>query len=274
MSKGLAASKNFDPADYQLVGYFYCGTSVDIGLSYRGDHAAIEAALGEEEAAQRMSVYRCESCGTYYNHGAVVRNTVTGTLLSIGQNCAYQYFSLGSVAELRRRDAAKRVEARERRDRIAAEIADQFAANPGLEEVLEADHYIIRDLKSKQLQYGALSDKQVALAFKIKAEMDTRAAEAENTTWVEVPEGTQTVTGIILTTKYVDSQFGSTLKMLVKASTESGDFKVWGTVPAAIDDAEKGAGVTFVAEVERSKDDPYFGFYKRPRKAEVIEVAN
>jgi len=61
--------------------------------------------------------------------------------------------------------------------------------------------------------------------------------------------------------------------------------KVWGTVPEAAFlndpesgstlplDALKGREVEFTAAVERSRDDEHFGFYKRPTKVTVKEVA-
>lgn len=55
-------------------------------------------------------------------------------------------------------------------------------------------------------------------------------------------------------------------------------FKVWGTVPAALERdehggmtvgtiAEKGDRVTFTARLEPSSDDETFGFFKRPRRS-------
>lgn len=42
-------------------------------------------------------------------------------------------------------------------------------------------------------------------------------------------------------------------------------FKVWGTVPASIDNVEKVDTVSLIANVEASADDVEFGFFKRPR---------
>ena len=48
-------------------------------------------------------------------------------------------------------------------------------------------------------------------------------------------------------------------------------FKLFGTAPSAILEADRGDRVTFTAAVETSKDDTQFGFFKRPTKAQLLE---
>lgn len=73
-----------------------------------------------------------------------------------------------------------------------------------------------------------------------------------------------TVEGEVLSTKTIDGDYGVTYKMLV---LDERGFKVWSTIPSAID-VERGDRVRFVANVDVSHDDPCFGFASRPRKAE------
>jgi hypothetical protein len=47
---------------------------------------------------------------------------------------------------------------------------------------------------------------------------------------------------------------------------------VWGTVPASIDNVQRGALVEFTATVQVSDNDPKFGFFKRPSKAKICGV--
>lgn len=83
-----------------------------------------------------------------------------------------------------------------------------------------------------------------------------------------VVEGTGVlVEGEVLSVKWRENPWGGGLKMLVK---ETRGFKVWGSVPSAISEVERGAVVRFVANVEASNDDECFGFFKRPRKAVVV----
>jgi len=92
------------------------------------------------------------------------------------------------------------------------------------------------------------------------------------------PEGRVEVEGEIVSTKYVESDFGGAFKMLV----EGPGWKVWGTVPRGLGDelgreeldgdpvGLRGRRVAFTATFERSADDEAFGFYKRPTKARLI----
>ena len=100
-----------------------------------------------------------------------------------------------------------------------------------------------------------------------KAELEAKwAAELEAAE--PVPTGRIDVSGKVLSYKYQESMYGSTLKMLVK---DDRGFKLWGTVPSAIYEVERGDMVSFTATVEPSKDDDKFGFFKRPSKAVFIE---
>lgn len=106
------------------------------------------------------------------------------------------------------------------------------------------------------------------------------------------PTGRLEITGTILSAKYVDSDYGSTLKMLV----EGDGWKVWGTVPKQLADDEYGRyydaddndprydgiavwtkaligrKVTFTATVKVNEDDPSFGFFTRPTKATISDI--
>jgi hypothetical protein len=134
---------------------------------------------------------------------------------------------------------------------------------------------ILNDMGHKVERYGELSDKQIAFARKILGwlvEADERLAEKEAVAaakvaaGVKVESGRQVIEGTVTTLKWQDSDYGMTRKMRVV----SGDLAYWGTVPAAIDHVEKDQRVRFTATVEPSRDDPAFGFFKRPSKAEVL----
>ena len=83
-----------------------------------------------------------------------------------------------------------------------------------------------------------------------------------------VPYGRIDICGEVLSVKSQESAYGWTLKMLIK---DRRGFKLWGSVPSAIDDVSRGDKIKFTAAVERSKDDEKFGFYKRPTKAAYVE---
>jgi hypothetical protein len=136
-------------------------------------------------------------------------------------------------------------------------------------------HRIALDIRRKLWMYGDLSPKQVDLVAKLVAEEPERLVraaawaakkEAEKAAETMPPAGKLTVTGEVLSTKWQDSDWGGSLKMLVKAGT----FKLWGTVPSKLT-VSKGDTVTFTAEVEPVEVG--FGYYKRPTKAAVLAAA-
>lgn len=76
------------------------------------------------------------------------------------------------------------------------------------------------------------------------------------------------VEGEVISVKERETRYGWTTKMLVK---DERGFKVWGTVPKSVrEEVERGSRVTFIANVKVSEDDESFGFFSRPRKAELL----
>lgn len=269
MAKGIATRKDFDPTEYESVGYFYKGDSSSaMAEAYNDDYIELVELLGEDVAYGMVSANTgCDSCGTQFLHGTVVRHTPTGELFAIGQTCGREYFALGSVQDFKRAEAEKAA----KRAAIKASAAGLLATTDGLEEALEADHYISEDLKRKLWEYGSLSERQIELAFKLHHQKLEQAKKDEELNLVPVVEGPgQTLEGIVLSTKVVTSVYGDSLKMLVLVEAENGAYKLWGTVPQSISGVEKGTKVRFTANVEVSLDDESFGFFSRPRKAEAL----
>lgn len=146
---------------------------------------------------------------------------------------------------------------------LASRTREQFvAANPGIEQALEVlDGDFGKDLRERLDEFGALTERQTAAALRIAAEKATEPAPSP------VVEGRIEIVGKVSTTKWVDNAYGGALKMLV---LDDRGFKVWGTVPSALE-VEQGYRVGFTATVTASTDDESFGWYKRPSKAEVLE---
>lgn len=135
------------------------------------------------------------------------------------------------------------------------------------------------DLAERLRKFGSLSEAQVAAVERGLAREAERAAEVDRAKAAgPLPRGRMDVEGVVLSFKDQKSQFGMTLKMLVKLDDGR---KLYGTVPLALmgewDDqgersnfAEVGSRVRFSATVEPSGDDPAFGFFKRPTGASVV----
>jgi len=129
------------------------------------------------------------------------------------------------------------------------------------------------------------TENMVAAVRKMMAAKASREAEAQAAPPVEA--GKQLVTGEILSVKQVDTQYGTTTKILVK---DDRGFKVYGTLPKSINDeffgawsliqhnqedasfwdSIKGQRIQFSATLEQSRDDKSFGFFSRPTKGVVL----
>lgn len=62
--------------------------------------------------------------------------------------------------------------------RHAEAIAEIFAAHPGLEAALNIRHSVVASIAVDLATFGRISEKQIALVFKIAEEQSTKRAEA------------------------------------------------------------------------------------------------
>tara|TARA_R110000822_G_scaffold120633_2_gene254132 strand:- start:1900 stop:2748 length:849 start_codon:yes stop_codon:yes gene_type:complete len=190
--------------------------------------------------------------------------------------------------------AAKKVTDREvEKTRNAADGAAFLAERPELAAALLVESPLLADLAARLAKWGSISDKQVALAIKVAGEQELREVEVKGT----APAGRVEITGEVVSCKWRDSAYGGAWKMTVKVVTEAGAFRVWGSVPAALEtaaielldelradarradaystvqfnlsDALRGRSITFTGTVEPS-DEADFGFFKRPSKAALL----
>jgi hypothetical protein len=143
----------------------------------------------------------------------------------------------------------------------------------------------IRDIVGKLVKYGEISQKQTAFVRKLLDAIPLRAeraaarqAEAAAAKPVPVTDKRITIKGKVLTVRAADRDdpWGTT-KILVQ---HADGWKVWGSLPSipliveisgrsemTYTPIDRGDEIQFDAKVTVSKDDPKFGFYKRPTKA-------
>jgi len=157
-----------------------------------------------------------------------------------------------------RRAVRKAEQRREEREERQAAGKAWLAARPELSEALAVEHPILADLRASALRWGSLTDKQQAFAFKVAGEV--KAAPVE----VTPVEGRQDIEGEVVTIKSTD--WGT--KLMVRVDTDAGSFRLYGSLPAALDDVARGDRVRFAAKV--TPKDAGFGFYSRPTKAEKV----
>src|SRR5208337_106414 len=127
----------------------------------------------------------------------------------------------------------------------------------------------IRDIVGKLVKYGNISDNQKAFVSKLLGNIARRPIieaqrKAEHEAAAPVQSGRLEVTGTVLAMKEVEAYQVSRYspetawKLLIRLDDGS---KVWGSRFANLN---KGDRIRFTATFEPSKDDPKFGFYKRP----------
>lgn len=171
---------------------------------------------------------------------------------------------------------AKNARARERRaekkqaERDAA-LAANLAAYPELAPIYDRVRAeggfdgFVDDVLYKGRHFP-LSPAQVSAVVRAVAEIDAEALRVSAIP--DLPTGLYTIVGRVISIKWVENQWGGQLKVLVELDTGQ---RVFGTLPAAISDANADDRISFDATVEASKDDRLFGFYKRPRNAQILE---
>ena len=99
-------------------------------------------------------------------------------------------------------------------------------------------------------------------AYRRHTQAEAEAQAAPETT--PVPDTTERITlsGTVVKHHWKDDGYGGD-RHVVTLLDDRG-FKVWGTMPKALDDADTGSRISFEAKVERSDSDEAFGFFKRP----------
>jgi len=129
-------------------------------------------------------------------------------------------------------------------------------------------------------KFGKLTEGQCNAVRKCIARAEENRAkwqaknEQERANAEDVPEGRIQITGVIVSTKFYDNDWGTQLKCVIK---DDRGFNLFGSIPSSVEDYAcseeidlKGLRVTLTATVIQSDDDTKFGFFKRPSKALII----
>lgn len=293
-----------DPADYKAVGSFDLHDTE--GYEYiEPEHADREHAETRHGNWNDEHYGRCQHCGHHLRHGEVFLHIPSGELLAVGMTCATKLDLPDRDAVTDRLIGRRRVLARLRgrfvngdpRARQACEAATAAAVTAlensdlSLSEMKTVNTFLA-DIGRRFEREAYLSPKQIEAAwwsaerdrqYAIRLDLQEQQREAENADRDPVPvsESRIQVTGEVVKTDWTeDTGYGSRKVMTVK---DDRGFLVWGSVPDSIYNVEREQRVTFMARVEASKGqeatdwqverkaDPYFGFFKRPTKAEIIE---
>ena len=268
------SSPLFDPEAYRYSGVFDTDDHDPFNkYQVAARRQAVAALVADGYKFGAGSSSQCGHCGAHIRYAALLVRDDVREFIFVGQDCLDNRFDGLTKAEFQslRKTASLNRERTRKADAVARVLAD----NPGLEAALATDHYIVSDIDWRFRQTGSISDKQIALVYKIaqqEAERVQRAAEREaqaqalRDAGVRVPTGRGTIVGTVVSVKGMETAYGFVTKMLVQSDE---GWKVWGTMPRSLD-AEVGNRVTFKASITQSDDDPVFGFFSRPTNAALV----
>lgn len=140
--------------------------------------------------------------------------------------------------------------------------------------VAQYEETTIRDIVARLVRWGSISPAQVRFVAGLLDRIEKRAArmaerKAQRALAADIPTGRMEFTGTVVSSKLVHSDFGTVTKVLLQ---HADGWQVYGTLPRAIEQVAKGDTLTLTATIERSKDDPKFGFYARPTGARATRA--
>lgn len=232
----------------------------------------------------------CHVCGASAIYTVVFYHARSNTYIRTGMDCA-EKLDMGDARKFRHFVAAIK-DARELK--AGKTKARALLEEAGLSRAWEiyannsAPGSILHDLVVKLVKYGSLSEKQLMFLVRLVDQHDKRdeikaQRDAEKAAALPCPSGRQKITVTVIKTEYRENNYGETLKMLAK---HADGWLVWGTVPDALvlvnvqrdgyteqRGLRRGDVVEFTAAIEPSENDSKFGFYKRPTKPRIVEVA-
>ena len=296
-----------NPEDFVFVCFDYIGGS-DLGaiMMLKAERETFRAHMAHT-GGRFASIEHggsCFVCGAYASYLCTWYNAKTNEYIQTGEDCAQKMDMSYGDSNAFRKAIRSGIEAQAGKKKAQALLAeaglseawtvytavypkhadgcefiknDSFVdgtCNCGFDKAAkEFDQYeerTIRDIVSKLVKYGNLSDSQKVFVGKLLGNIKDRPAklaarQAEKDAVGPVPTGRVTVEGVVLAKKesegYGFSRYSApetVWKLLIRLDNGS---KVWGSRFANLD---KGSRIKFTASFEASKDDPKFGFYKRP----------
>jgi hypothetical protein len=287
------ASAAFDPSLYTCYGcYDGCPDGIYGAEQLREYGDQIKSLKARGYHCGRGGIGKCGHCGSHFRYFALLVRDDVKEFIHVGEQCLDNRFQVATAADFQNlRKSAKLNRERATRD----ERIETLRENPAIARLLDGGKHVdasefLYDVRSKALEHGRLSVGQIAAverAFERIAQKDRweaeRRAEALRLAeaGVKAPEGRVEVTGVVLSAKEHQSQFGTAIKIVVKSDD---GWKVWTTAPSSlfsevdvdtkvieeVREALVGKRIKFVAALTRSDSDAAFAFGKRPTKASFV----
>lgn len=248
--------------------------------------------------APKSQACRCSLCGHSLKIACAVTHKPTGNGYWIGRDCA------AKINELQRFGAIIKGATVALAQRIACDKreADFISEHPDVIGILTWSKRpnaprISRDICEKLRRFGSISDKQIALLEKIRQQDIDRRAKATG----KATDGRQTIKGKVMKVTVEESEFGGSRwhkpPTYAKVIVDLGNgVRLMGKLPEHMDLDErtvvraesfnkvghqvethtiirKDDVIELSATVAQSQKDDLFGFWKRPTKFQIVELA-
>jgi len=258
---------DLNPEDWKVRAAVIVETDLEVGTD-RYVHA------GDMTLDQAYEHYtgKCQHCNHNHVNFVVMQNKVNGDFISIGWQCYNETFSQTSKVALDMHRAKKEAEAHSRRKALKA-AAEKYRTEHGeLVAFVEANssNRFFSSLLDSIKNYGSLTERQEEAAYMAMQKMQARKAEEATEVRKPAPKGKVSGQFKVLSIKWHDDFYGSTLKMTVKHTTDN--WRMWVTVPSSISfELEVGDTVQMNVNVTPNDNDEFFAFGKRPTKAEIVK---
>ena len=232
---------------------------------------SVEYDIFDQEAWERHSgkiprgKAKCDCCGRDVKYVCLVEHKPSKRGAIVGRQC---FATIAGLAESAFNEMSV---ALAQKAATSARRNNWLKANPQHAEIFQwargSFSKIAKDIVEKLGRFGSISEKQAELLYKLKSDYEARLAQSKGK-W---PEKREVVEGVVKSVKEsYDYNNKKCFKMLVELDN---GLRVYGSVPSEwagsnvcgdYCDIHVGDRVGFKATFEPSKDDPMFGFFKRP----------
>ena len=222
----------------------------------------------------------CHVCGAGAIYTITFYHEPTNTYIRTGQDCAQKMeMSFGNFDLFKRLvyDARNAVKGKTKAQVILSdagcgEAYSYYAEKDAtIRNAYQYEEYTISDIVSKLVRYGSITDRAMNFVGSLLNKIVNRVAiaakrAAEKEAAAPVPTGRFVIEGLMVSRKYKDDIAYPDTKIVVKHAS---GWCVYGTLPAALANAQVGTFVSFTATVKVSDKDPKFGFFSRPTGGKV-----
>jgi hypothetical protein len=265
-------------SDYEFIEFEYLGPDNWQGMDAR--RATIHAHMERTGGTYSHHAHggNCHICGARAIYTALFHHRPSNVYIRTGLDCADK-LDCGDADSFRVlvRSALEQQAGKRKAETVLTNVGLDAAWRIYADRATGREEGIICDIVERLVRYGSISPAQTAFLHRLCEQIASRSTvaakrEQERSAAAPLPitDARVTVIGTVLSTKTVETPYGTQIKMLVQ---HRDGWKVFGSIPDSIMSAvENGITVRFDAKIQASRDDTKFGFFNRPTKATIVSL--